>query len=154
MSRSAHPKDVARKLVKRERAAELRADGWKLADIATELGCSIGSVHNYLSEALEEANRRAGDLGGQIRAHEDIRLLDIMERAMAMVDAVTGRNDKHGVPIDYKAANALGCCVRASESRRKLYGVDAPTRIEATTTRIELPDADEEAVILAKLPPL
>jgi transcriptional regulator len=150
VSRSAHPKDVARKLVKRERAAELRADGWKLADIATELGCSIGSVHNYLSEALEEANRRAGDLGSQIRAREDIRLLDLMERAMAMVDAVTGQTDRHGVPIDYRAATALGVVVRASESRRRLYGADAPAKVHATTF-VPLMSDEEAARILAEL---
>ena len=73
--------------------------------------------------------------------------LDIIERAMAIVDARTGRNDKHGVPVDYKAANAL--VLRASESRRKLYGVDAPAKM---TTTFEPLMTDEEAKrILAEL---
>ena len=146
MTRSAHPKDEARKLRNREAAAELRAEGWTITAIAKELGIGIGTVHNYLSEAKQEANQRAGDLGEQIRAQEDIRLLDIMERAMAMVDAVTGRNDKHGVPIDYKAANALGVVLRASESRRKLYGVDAPAKM--TTTFVpEMTDEEAERIL-------
>ena len=132
MSRSLHAKDIARKLRNREAAADLRADGWKLADIATELGISVGSVHNYLAEAKQEANRRAGDLGEQIRATEDVRLLDIIDRGMAMVDAAAGKCDKHGAPIDFKAASALGTVLRASESRRRLYGVDAPTKVTAS----------------------
>jgi orotate phosphoribosyltransferase-like protein len=132
MSRSLHAKDIARKLRNREAAANLRADGWRLADIATELGISIGTVHNYLAEAKQEANRRAGDLGEQIRATEDVRLLDIIDRGMAMVDAAAGKCDKHGAPIDFKAASALGTVLRASESRRRLYGVDAPTKLTAS----------------------
>ena len=132
MSRSIHAKDIARKLRNREAAANLRADGWRLADIATEIGISIGTVHNYLAEAKQEANRRAGDLGEQIRATEDVRLLDIIDRGMAMVEAVAGRQDQHGAPIDFKAASALGTVLRASESRRRLYGVDAPTKLTAS----------------------
>ena len=132
MSRSIHAKDIARKLRNREAAANLRADGWRLADIATEIGISIGTVHNYLAEAKQEANRRAGDLGEQIRAAEDVRLLDIIDRGMAMVDAAAGKCDRHGAPIDYKAATALGTVLRASESRRRLYGVDAPTKVAAS----------------------
>ena len=132
MSRSIHAKDIARKLRNREAAANLRADGWRLADIATEIGISIGTVHNYLAEAKQEANRRAGDLGEQIRATEDVRLLDIIDRGMAMVDAAAGKCDQHGAPIDYKAATALGTVLRASESRRRLYGVDAPTKLTAS----------------------
>ena len=118
MSRSLHAKDIARKLRNREAAANLRADGWRLADIATELEISVGTVHNYLAEAKQEANRRAGDLGEQIRAMEDVRLLDIIDRGMAMVDAAAGKCDKHDAPIDFKAASALGTVLRASESRR------------------------------------
>jgi orotate phosphoribosyltransferase-like protein len=132
MSRSIHAKDIARKLRNLEAAANLRADGWRLADIATELGISIGTVHNYLTEAKQEANRRAGNLGEQIRASEDVRLLDIIDRGMAMVEAVAGKCDKHGAPIDFKAASALGTVLRASESRRRLYGVDAPTKLTAS----------------------
>ena len=132
MSRSIHAKDIARKLRNREAAAELRADGRKLTDIATELGICVGTVHNYLAEAKQEANRRAGDLGEQIRAIEDVRLLDIIDRGIAMVDAVAGRQDQHGAPIDFKAASALGTVLRASETRRRLYGVDAPAKVTAS----------------------
>jgi hypothetical protein len=42
-----------------------------------------------------------------------------------------GKCDKHGAPIGFKAASALGTVLRASESRRRLYGVDAPTKLTA-----------------------
>ena len=145
MSRSSHAKDIARKLRNREAAANLRADGWRLADIATEIGISIGTVHNYLAEAKQEANRRAGDLGEQIRAMEDVRLLDIIDRGMAMVEAVAGKCDQHGAPIDFKAASALGTVLRASESRRRLYGVDAPTKVTAS---FAAPMTEEEALAI------
>lgn len=118
--------------------------------IGRKLGIGVGTVHNHLSEAKEEASRRAGDLGSQIRAQEDIRLLDIIERGMAMIDAVTGQHDRHGTLIDHKAANALAVVLRASESRRRLYGVDSPTRI-TTTFAPEMTD-EEAALILAALP--
>jgi hypothetical protein len=60
--------------------------------------CRVGTVHNYLTEAKQEANERARDLGEQIRAQENVRLLDIIDRSMAIVDAVSGQTDKHGVP--------------------------------------------------------
>ena len=148
MSKSAHPKDTARKLRNRDTAAQLRADGWKLADIAKEIGVSTGTVHNYLAEAKQEANKRAGDLGEQIRAQEDVRLLDIIDRSMAVVDAVAGRCDKHGVPIDHKAVAALGTVVRASESRRRLYGVDI--RPSAVPPPFDTMTNEEAAAILAE----
>jgi hypothetical protein len=148
MSKSAHPKDTARKLRNRDTAAQLRADGWKLADIAKEIGISNGAVHNYLAEATQEANRRAGDLGEQIRAQEDVRLLEIIDRSLTSADAVAGQTDKHGVPIDHKGVAALGTVLRASESRRRLYGVDAPAHI-TTTWQPEMTD-EEAAAILAE----
>ena len=149
MSKSAHPKDTARKLRNRDTAAQLRADGWKLADIAKEIGVSNGTVHNYLAEAKQEANKRAGDLGEQIRAQEDVRLLDIIDRSIAIVDAVSGQTDKHGVPIDHKAVTALGTALRASESRRRLYGVDIRTPV--TPPPFETMTDEEADAILAGL---
>jgi transcriptional regulator len=147
MSKSAHPKDTARKLRNRDTAAQLRAEGWKLADIAKEIGVSNGTVHNYLAEAKQEANKRAGDLGEQIRAQEDVRLLDIIDRSMAIVDAVSGQTDKHGVPIDHKAATALGTALRASESRRRLYGVDIRTPIMPQKFVPEMTDEEADAIL-------
>jgi hypothetical protein len=127
-------------------AAELRADGWTITAIAKELGIGVGTVHNYLAEAKQEANRRAGDLGEQIRAQEDVRLLDIIDRSMAVVDAVAGQRDKHGVPIDHKGVAALGTALRASESRRRLYGVDSPAKI-TTTWQPEMTDEEASAIL-------
>jgi hypothetical protein len=42
-----------------------------------------------------------------------------------------GKCDKHGAPIGFKAASALRTVLRASESRRRLYGADAPTKLTA-----------------------
>jgi hypothetical protein len=45
-------------------------------------------------------------------------------------------------PTYYKAAQALATVLRASESRRKLYGVDAPIKVQTTTTNVM---SDDEA---------
>ena len=66
------------------------------------------------------------------KSGKDFQLLDIVDRVMAMVDAAAGKCDQHGAPIDFKAASALGTVLRASESRRRLYGVDAPTKVTAS----------------------
>lgn len=42
---------LARAAERRERAAELRRQGFKYADIAIELGCSIGTVSGLLAVA-------------------------------------------------------------------------------------------------------
>lgn len=55
---------------------------------------------------------------------------------------IDSHRDKHGVPVDYKAATALGTVLRASESRRKPYGVDTPTKL---TTRFQPEMTDEQA---------
>ena len=107
-------------------------------------GCSIGILSTHHDHAIG-VQRRAGDLGEQIRATEDVRLLDIIDRGMAMVEAVAGRQDQHGAPIDYKAASALGTVLRASESRRRLYGVDAPTKVTAS---FAAPMTEEEALAI------
>ena len=65
---------------------------------------------------------------------------------MEMVDAMTDQTDKHGLPVGYKAANALGTVLRASESRRRLYGVDAPTRI-GTTFVPEMTEEEATAIL-------
>ena len=154
MSRSAAPKNTARKLSNAQKAGELRAEGMTYAQIAAELGVAKSSVGNLLAESKSIAVDRMADHGARIVAEEDARLLKIIESGWAMVADIAGRADKDGTPVSYKAANALATVLRASESRRKLYGVDAPTKIEATTTRIELPSPEDEADILAKLPPL
>jgi len=154
VKKTAHPKDTARKLVKARKAGELRAQGLTHRQIAVELGVSASSVGNFLAESKALALKEMADWGRVIRDQEDARLLVIIEQGMSMVERVNGVCDKDGVPVDHKAAAALTAVLRASESRRRLWGVDAPTRIEATTTRVELPDDDEAAEILANLPPL
>ena len=61
-------------------------------------GCSIGILSTN-DDRTVGVQRRAGDLGEQIRATEDVRLLDIIDRGMAMVEAVAGRQDQHGALV-------------------------------------------------------
>ena len=145
MSRSAHPKNTARKLTNAQKAGELRGEGMTHQQIADELGVDRKTVGNLLAESRRLSLDRMADLGEQIIAQEDTRLLGIIERGMHMVDRLTDQSDKDGIPIDYKAAQALATVLRASESRRKLYGVDAPTKIQ--TSSVE-PLSDEAALAI------
>lgn len=149
---SKNSKLTARKLENAQRAGVLRAQGLTYRQIAAELGIAHGTVGNLLGESKALALAEMADHGRVIRDQEDARLLDIIERGMGMVEAIAAHSDQFGVPVGHKAAAALQTVLRASESRRKLWGVDAPTRIEATTTRIELPSDEEAAARLADLP--
>ena len=152
--RSPNPKDIARKNERAKRAGELRAQGMTYRQIAAEIGCSHRSVGDLLGESKALALAEMTEWGHTIRDMEDARLLEIIESGWAMVQDIAGRADKDGTPVSYKAAAALTTVLRASESRRKLWGVDAPTKIEATTHRVELPGPEKEAAILARLPPM
>lgn len=154
MKKTANPKDTARKLANAKRAGELRAQGLTYRQIAAELGVGRSTVGDLLGESKALALKEMTEWGHVIREQEDARLIEIIEAGWAMVSRVAGVVDDKGVPVDYKAAAALTTVLRASESRRKLWGVDAPTKIEATTTRVELPGPEDEAAILAKLPAL
>ena len=154
MKKTANPKDTARKLANAKKAGELRAQGLTYRQIAAELGIGRSTVGDLLGESKALALAEMTEHGHVIRDMEDARLLEIIEAGWAMVQDIAGRVDKDQTPVSYKAAAALTTVLRASESRRKLWGVDAPTKIEATTTRVELPDDDQAAEILAKLPPL
>lgn len=154
MGRSPHPKNTARKLETAKRAGELRAEGMTYRQIAASLGVATATVGDLLGESKAMALAEMTEWGHVIRDQEDARLLEIIEAGWSMVERMAGQSDKDRVPVDYKAAAALTTVLRASESRRKLWGVDAPTKIEATTTRVELPGPEDEAAILAKLPPL
>lgn len=45
---------LARAAEKRERVQELRAKGLSMRAIATEMGCSVGTVHRYVKEAQQQ----------------------------------------------------------------------------------------------------
>lgn len=100
------------------RAFALRKEGKPLRAIAEELGVSHEMVRRYVRDGLEELNRSRLDDATELRTLEEARLDGLLQGLWA---PATGGDEK-------AAAVALRVC----ESRRKLLGLDAPTKSEIT----------------------
>ncbi len=103
---------------RRARAFALRKEGKALRAIAAELGVSHEMVRRYVRDGLADLNRSRLDDATELRALEEARLDGLLEGLWS--PATTG---------DEKAA---AVALRVCESRRKLLGLDAPTKSEIT----------------------
>ena len=121
---------------KRLDALTLRRRGSTFREIADKLGCSRAMVHKYVAGALREyaaANKEETEV---YRALEADRL-DALHAAI-WPKAMNG---------DMRAVDRV---LRIMERRAKLFGLDAPTKVAATT-----PDGDEQApAAVVVLPPI
>lgn len=105
---------------RRERCVALRLGGLPIRAIAAELRCSPGAVHAHLVHVLAEHRAGTAELVEQYRAVEGARLEEL-HRAVWPA-AVAG---------DLAAAMVA---LRIMERRARLFGLDAPTRVEAAQT--------------------
>jgi hypothetical protein len=135
------------------RAAELRAKGWQYQAIADELGWSArGDACRAVQRVLKETVQEAGD---ELRAMERDRLDRLSAAAWAVLDRqhVTVSNGQiirlDGEPLldDGPILQAIDRLLRISESRRKLEGLDAPSRVSVDAVTI----GEEIATILDRL---
>lgn len=100
---------------RQQRALELRRDGHTYDQIADELGYSDrGGAFRAVQQALRRAVAPAAK---QLRDREGQRLELLWHDAYELVQASS----------DVKAILA---CVRISESLRRLYGLDAPVKVQ------------------------
>lgn len=114
---------------KRAQALELRRSGATFQQIADALGyANAGTVHRMVRQALAAIPVEAAEA---YRA-EELDRLDALQRGLWPA-ARSG---------NVRAAEA---CLRVMESRRKLLGLDAPTRIDAKVSS-EL-DAEIEQLV-------
>ena len=131
---------------KDNQALEYRRRGFRYDQIAKAMGMrSKASAHEAVQRALSDNAREASD---EVRSLELDRLDDMARAAQGVLarqhfaftqsgklvtttDPVTGED----VPVldDGPTIAALGQLLRISESRRRLLGLDAPTR-----TRVEV----------------
>lgn len=127
---------------KRAKAARLRAKGWSYQRIADEVGYeSKGSAWNAVKQVLDETVREAGD---ELRQLERDRLdrmseaaWEVLERQHVVVS--NGRVvDLHGAPLpdDAPVLQAIDRLLKISESRRKLEGLDAPSRVSVDAAQL------------------
>ncbi|WP_051265296.1 hypothetical protein [Nakamurella lactea] len=103
------------------RAVELRKEGLPFDEIARRVGYANASGAYKAVEAIKDAARQSA--GEELIARE----ADTLEEAMARVRGVLLGADDGDLVV--KAAHAIA---RLSESRRKLFGLDAPSRTDVT----------------------
>jgi len=138
------------------RAAQLRGRGLSYRAIAAELGVSVSSAHQAVARAFRDTLAEPAE---QARAVELARL----EAAHDVAAAIMGRDhitvshgriveDSDGNPIldDGPALQAVAAVVRASESRRKLLGLDAATKTENINTAVPQDAELQERTHMAK----
>lgn len=123
-------------------AAELRAKGWSYQRIADELGWgNKGDAHHAVQRILQETVQEAGD---DLRTMERERLDRLSAAAWEVLDRqhVTVSNgqivrlDGTPLPDDGPVLQAIDRLLRISESRRKLDGLDAPSRVSVDAITI------------------
>lgn len=116
-------------------AARLRAKGWQFDRIATELGfASKAEAYRACQRVLKETVQEAGE---ELRQMERERLDRLSEAAWEVLERqhVTVSNGRiislNGEPLpdDGPVLGAIDRLLRISESRRKLEGLDAPSRV-------------------------
>lgn len=116
-------------------AAELRAQGWGYQRIADELQYeNKGTAWHAVDRVMQETVQEAGDT---LRKMERERLDRMSEAAWAVLERqhVTVSNGRivslNGEPLpdDGPVLAAIDRLLRISESRRKLDGLDAPSRV-------------------------
>ena len=113
---------------RRERALQLRAQGYRYRQIADELGyCDTSSAWNAVKQALDELNQRTADQADRYRMLEDQRL-DMLAAPLwrrltrTVTDPQTG--DETTEP-NYRAIDRL---LRIAERRARLWGLDETDR--------------------------
>lgn len=122
--------------------ARLRAKGWTYQRIAEAVGyADKGTAYHAVQRALKATVQEAGDELRQLERERLDRLSEaawkILERHHVLVS--NGRVvSLEGTPLpdDAPALGAIDRLLRISESRRKLEGLDAPSRVSVEADQL------------------
>ena len=106
------------KIEKMHLALERRKEGVRLKAIAEELGVCYSTARNYVLESLQNLIAETQEFAAEYRQLEDLRMDD-------MLSAIYSRALSGDIP-------AINTAMNISKERRKLHGLDAPIKIEAT----------------------
>lgn len=128
------PKQIARTLtieVRRQKAFELKRDGWTYREIAKRLGVSVAIIHRDINDLLDELTETTQELAKKERAAQLGRLDVVVKVLMPKV--------RKG---DYDAIHRLE---RIEKRRAELLGLDAPTKVQTQHSLgdVTLDDIDE-----------
>jgi hypothetical protein len=115
-------------------AARLRSRGLTYRQIAAELGVDVANAHRAVKRALDAvvAEPAADAVAFELERLDALyaRALEVMESHHVTVSngRVVALNDEP-LPDDGPVLAAIDRLVRISESRRKLLGLDSPTKM-------------------------
>jgi hypothetical protein len=131
-----HPTVLASKAERVVVALQLAQGGKTYRQIGAALGVSCGTAHSYVKTAIADITKPAAE---EMRAVEDMRLEMLWEHAAAQLQPrIVHAFDAEGLPLDIEVYDEVPKVVEAarklSESRRKLWGLDAPQAIEGEFT--------------------
>lgn len=98
--------------VRKDRIMDLRASGWSYRAIAKEMNCSVGTVFNDYTAAMDELRESTRESADQIRSME-LQRLDRMLLALEP-EAMAG------------SPKCIEVSLKISERRAKLLGLDSP----------------------------
>lgn len=117
---------------KTEQAVSLVREGKSYRQIAEALDISVGTAHNYVKAALKEIPvQEASDL----RTIEHLRLEHLWEQVLGRiesckVEAFDAEGTSMFVYVDVD--RHIEAARKLSESKRKLFGLDAPQQVQGT----------------------
>ena len=124
------------KAVREEQALRMRIDGRSFPEIARALGYKASSgPFRLVTDALDDLAAKSTENATQLRTLETERLTTVVADA----DAILRSADAS----DTSRLRALELKVRASESLRKLWGLDAPAALDLTSGGAALPSVPE-----------
>jgi len=124
---------------KRQVALELRKDCYTFQEIADQLGITKGYAYKLVTKGLAELTEKVRSSADELRELENIRLDTLWTKAY----------DKAQVGD----LGAINTCLKISERRAKLNGLDSPTRADITLTPNPptMPVTEQEKQILNEL---
>ena len=113
-------------------ALELRRDGYSYPQIADKLECAVSTAHQRVKRALRAV---VAEPAADVLTMERERLDKLLAKALAIAEFEDPGEDGPEVADRYRPSvaerlTALNTALRISESRRKLEGIDAPTKHE------------------------
>ena len=108
-----------------EKAMALRLRGLSYRKIGEAISVSYQTAHNYVQKELAKIAEHCKEQAQDLRTIETERLDD------ALVRVTNSDAYRNGDP------QAIGTMIRLSESRRKLLGLDQPSKVE-TDGQVEI----------------
>lgn len=102
------------------KAVELRRDGLSYAEIGKRTGCAPGTAYKRVQRGLDEIRTGTADAAEAVIELELLRMDELISKVKKGLRSADPRVVSH-------CARTL---IRASESRRKLLGLDAPAKVE------------------------